>query len=228
MQHHFDIDIATEYGVNAAIMLENLRFWIVKNEANEANFFDGCYWTYNSVKAFESLFPYMSTKAIRNTLKLLEDEGLVLVGNYNKSSYDRTKWYALTGKARALFQKGASSFPKGQLDLPKRANGSVQKGEPIPDRNPDGKPSNKDMGEKRKRFTPPTIEEVKAYCLERNNAVDPHRFIDYYESKGWTVGKSKMKDWKAAVRTWENNGFSSSKPKPAYIPNDTSEWPSFE
>lgn len=61
---------------------------------------------------------------------------------------------------------------------------------------------------KRKRFTPPTLAEVQAYCYERNNGVDAQRFIDYYTSNGWQVGKNKMKDWKAAVRTWERNGFS--------------------
>lgn len=58
------------------------------------------------------------------------------------------------------------------------------------------------------RFTPPTIEEVKEYCKKRNNNVDAQRFIDYYTSNGWFVGKTKMKDWKAAVRTWESNGYS--------------------
>ena len=53
------------------------------------------------------------------------------------------------------------------------------------------------------RFTPPTVEEVSAYCLERKNAVDPDSFVSFYESKGWMIGKNKMKDWKAAVRTWE-------------------------
>lgn len=52
-------------------------------------------------------------------------------------------------------------------------------------------------------FTPPTIEEVKEYCKERKNNVDAERFIDFYTMKGWFVGKNKMKDWKAAVRTWE-------------------------
>ena len=64
-----------------------------------------------------------------------------------------------------------------------------------------------DKETKRKRFVPPTLEEVKAYCTERNNGVDAERFIDYYTSNGWQVGKNKMKDWKAAVRTWERNGF---------------------
>lgn len=58
---------------------------------------------------------------------------------------------------------------------------------------------------KSNRFTPPTIEEVEAYCKERNNTVDPETFINFYESKGWYVGKNKMKDWKACVRTWERN-----------------------
>ena len=53
------------------------------------------------------------------------------------------------------------------------------------------------------RFRPPTVEEVEAYCFERNNRVDPERFVDFYSSNGWKVGKNPMKDWKAAVRTWE-------------------------
>ena len=55
----------------------------------------------------------------------------------------------------------------------------------------------------RKRFTPPTLAEVTAYCRERQNAVDPQRFIDYYTARGWKLNKTSMKDWKAAVRTWE-------------------------
>ena len=64
-----------------------------------------------------------------------------------------------------------------------------------------------------KRFTAPTLEEVKAYCVERKNNVDAERFIDYYTANGWKVGKNPMKDWKAAVRSWERNDFG--KPKTA-------------
>jgi predicted phage replisome organizer len=53
------------------------------------------------------------------------------------------------------------------------------------------------------RFTPPTLEEVQSYCFERGNNVDAQRFIDYYTANGWKVGRNSMKDWKAAVRTWE-------------------------
>lgn len=56
-----------------------------------------------------------------------------------------------------------------------------------------------------KKFTPPTLEQVIEYCNERNKGVDPERWFNFYQAKGWMVGKNKMKDWKAAVRTWENN-----------------------
>ena len=58
-----------------------------------------------------------------------------------------------------------------------------------------------------KRFTKPTVEEIKQYCLERKNKIDAEHFFDYYESKGWKIGKNSMKNWKAAVRTWERKNF---------------------
>lgn len=65
-------------------------------------------------------------------------------------------------------------------------------------------------GKERKRnisniFVPPTVEEVKAYCEKKGYSVNPGQFVDFYKSKGWMVGKSKMKDWKASVRTWQRN-----------------------
>jgi len=56
-----------------------------------------------------------------------------------------------------------------------------------------------------KRFKEPTIDEIDSYCIERENKVDSHTFFDFYQSKGWVVGKVKMKDWRACVRTWEKN-----------------------
>lgn len=64
---------------------------------------------------------------------------------------------------------------------------------------------------KQKRFVKPTLEEVEDYCKERNNNIDAQRFINYYESNGWKVGKNPMKDWKAAVRTWEGKNYDSDK-----------------
>lgn len=66
--------------------------------------------------------------------------------------------------------------------------------------------------ESRRRFTPPTLEQVQEYCRERNNSVDAQKFFDWYTANGWKVGKNQMKDWKAAVRTWER-GNNDKKPK---------------
>ncbi len=122
MQHHFDIEIAEAYGLNEAIILNNIRFWVIHNEANGTNFHDGCYWTYNSMKAFEKLFPYMKPFAIRTALKTLEENGLIITGNYNKSSYDRTKWYALSDKAKLMFSQLNFICEKPQMESKENLN----------------------------------------------------------------------------------------------------------
>lgn len=66
----------------------------------------------------------------------------------------------------------------------------------------------------KKRFVPPSLDEVTAYCTERNNSIDPEGFIDFYTSNGWKVGKNPMKDWKAAVRSWEQRDKRPAKKKP--------------
>jgi len=70
-----------------------------------------------------------------------------------------------------------------------------------------GKDNDIEQPKAKKRFIPPTLDEVKQYCAERKNNVDAERFYNYYTSNGWHVGKNKMKDWKAAVRTWERSGY---------------------
>lgn len=208
MQHHFDVELAQKYGVAEAILLNHFEYWIELNRANEKNFYDGRYWTFNSMKAFSKIFPYMTEKKIRNALKHLQDEGLIVTGNYNKLAYDRTLWYAFSDLAESI-------LPKGQMEDPEMANGYFQKVEPIPDNKPDNDTDRVAL----KRFTPPTVDEVTAYCGERNNRIDPQTFVDFYASKGWVVGKSKMKDWKAAIRTWEKrDGNSQPERKVNFLP----------
>ena len=72
--------------------------------------------------------------------------------------------------------------------------------------------------ESRARFVPPTVKEVAAYCRQRGNRIDPERFVDYYTANGWLVGKNRMKDWRAAVRNWENNGLARGSPGRAVGP----------
>ena len=85
--------------------------------------------------------------------------------------------------------------------LPRSVKTVVGENGPIRNTNIERNTKEKEIG---KRFAPPTVEEVAAYCSERNNSIDPESFVNFYTSKGWMVGKNKMKDWKAAVRTWES------------------------
>lgn len=93
------------------------------------------------------------------------------------------------------------SIPDTQVRLGKVSLGKVNNIGDIPQA--ESTPSAK----KRTVFKPPTIEEVRAYCLERGNSVDAERWHNHYRANGWMVGKTKMVDWKAAVRTWERNGY---------------------
>ncbi len=126
MEHSFNIEIAKEYGVNAAIIYKNIRFWCDKNKANKKQIHDDNYWTYNSVRAWHELLPYLSEKQIKHAIKLLIDAELIIVGEYNKTKYDRTKWYAI---------REYSISTKGQMEEPKVSNEEVQKDQPIPDVN---------------------------------------------------------------------------------------------
>jgi len=121
MTHQFDTEIAEKLGVNCAIIYSNLEFWCNHNKANNTNFHDGNYWTYNSVKAWKELLPYLGESAIKTALLKLEKQGYIKTGNYNKVAYDRTKWYSL-------------------IHLAKIANGSDDNSQPIPDNKPDNKP----------------------------------------------------------------------------------------
>jgi uncharacterized protein YdaU (DUF1376 family) len=82
----------------------------------------------------------------------------------------------------------------------------------------------KDTGTKAKRFVPPTLDQIRSYCNERLNNVDANKFIDHYTSNGWLVGKNKMKDWKAAIRTWEKSSFDRTNNTPQQRPVSTTEF----
>ena len=73
-------------------------------------------------------------------------------------------------------------------------------------------------------FKKPTLDEVKNYCIERNNNIDAEAFIAYYESKGWTVGSGKMKNWKAAVITWEKKNYNKPKETMSKLDYQINEW----
>jgi hypothetical protein len=132
MEHSFSVQLATKHGIEKAIILKNIDFWIKKNKANNKHYYKGRYWTYNSYAAFSEIFPYIKAKRMGFILREMEVEGLLLVGNFNNSSYDRTKWYTL----KSLDYRESNI---GTLHDPKSDNGTSENGQPIPDNKPDNK-----------------------------------------------------------------------------------------
>ena len=130
-------------------MLNNLIFWVKKNQTNGRHFNDGRTWTYNTLEAFTLQFEYWTLKQIRRILDNLEKSGVIVTGRYNKKGYDKTKWYALFSEdmtaddfdfhewAKSHCPNGQTNCPNGQKKLPKRANQNAQTGSPIPDTLPD-------------------------------------------------------------------------------------------
>ena len=126
---------------------------------------------------------------------------------------DENSAYRLTGESPLQLRDESVTSPSTQGRLGQVSSGKVSVGEDsIEGVAVTGKPTPK-------RFVPPTVDEVRAYCLERGNGIDPQRFIDHYTSNGWMVGKNKMKDWKAAVRTWEQREKPWGQPKTAKSSN---------
>lgn len=119
----FSTEDATKYGVDGAIMLHHLRYWVAKNEANDKNFHDGSHWTYNSTSAFAVLFPFWTARKIGRLLQKLEDDGIIISGNFNNKRYDRTKWFTVSGN---------TICQKGEMHLTKTVNAITKNDEPIP------------------------------------------------------------------------------------------------
>ena len=191
--HHFNIKVAEIYGINEAIILQNLSFWQAKNEANDKNFHDEKYWVYNSVKAFEQLFPYWSKGQINRILKKLEDAEALSVGNYNKVSYDRTKWYSL----------------KQEIHLLISGNGVSVIEKPIPDSKPDSKPDNKNIQKEFEKFWGAYPKKVmKANALKAFTKIRESVEFDLI-MKGMAISpqlKNPIKQYIPNAQAWINSG----------------------
>lgn len=113
MNFHFDGAVAEMYGVDGAVFISRLQFWIEKNAANDRHYHEGRYWTYNSLRAMEKLFPFWSRRQIERIVKNLKDKGVLLTANYARDSYDRTLFYALDESKLPISPFGGDLSPNG-------------------------------------------------------------------------------------------------------------------
>lgn len=113
MNFHFDGAVAEMYGVDGAVFISRLQFWIEKNAANDRHWHEGRYWTYNSLRAMEKLFPFWSRRQIERIVKNLKDKGVLLTANYARDSHDRTLFYALDERKLPISPFGGDLSPNG-------------------------------------------------------------------------------------------------------------------
>ena len=134
----------------------------------------------------------LSEQTVRTSLNHLKSTGEIAIASTNKFSVITVINY---GKFQDISEMLTSTLTSNLTSDQPATNQQLTTNEQIKQEKQGIKP--------RKRFTPPTVEDVASYCRERGNAVDAQRFVDFYASKGWRVGSSGMKDWRAAVRNWE-------------------------
>lgn len=191
---------------------------------------DGSSW-YKLSQEYVAKWCGITTRGLRKILKSLEEKGLLLIKYHGKGEVSEYKALkpdddeveelssASTGTefrqyrnsvppVEELSSANTSNNIYNNINNNNKENIIKENSESEKDSVPESSARKKGSKEK---FIKPTVEEIRAYCRERNNIVDAERFYDYYESNGWKVGKNTMKDWKAAVRTWERNGFDTGK-----------------
>lgn len=177
---YFNEEVARIVSTDAAVIFQNIIWWIEKNKANKKNFFDDEYWTYNSASAFELLFPWMNKRKIERVLVELRESGLIKTGSYNTNKYDRTTWYALT-------ELGKSFSRICRIDAPDLSHGRTESVAPIPDSNTVEKTNNK--------VASAEADEVIGYLNKKANRVyrsDTHKpLIVALIKKGYTVNDMK-------------------------------------
>ena len=182
-----------EFGLKEAILLGELasefNYYKKNNMLDEDGYF---YSTIENVKESTSLSSYEQKKC----LDKLSERGIVDVNIKGIPATRHIKINSL--QLINLFANFLeTSFQKNKKLVCKNLDTN---------NNNNNNNNNKKENILKERFKKPTLEEVQSYCLERNNNINAELFIDYYESNGWKVGKNSMKDWKAAVRTWEKKG----------------------
>jgi hypothetical protein len=216
MEHHFNVEEAELYGIECAILIYNIRFWVNKNKANGKHFYKGCYWTYNSSRAFSELFPYLSKTQISRHLRSLEAIGVLKSDNFNSVSYDKTKWYAINPTTELKDSSSdlndrSSELNKDSSNLNNRANRIEQA---IPDNKTDNKTTDNKQHIFRSNFKNWELSdfenEIKLYKISVN--LDQNDLLAFYNYWRELTPSGKMrfqleKTWQTELRLgiWERN-----------------------
>lgn len=118
-EYHFNAELAQRHGVNGAIFLHAMAFWIAKNQANGQHFHEGRTWTYNTLEALAKLFPFWTRRQVERIVAKLKEDGVLLTGNFSQDKTDRTVWYALADGVLEVYGLLAVPIsPEGDMEPP--------------------------------------------------------------------------------------------------------------
>lgn len=196
---------AIEWGLNLPEAAIFQFFYELPSWADKINIGNETFY-YAAKSKISNEIPLVTTKpdTTYRHVKKLKEKGLI-----NTIKIENKDYVCITekGKTWNMHEHGSKSdrSEKNPSDVGKKSENDSEKNPTYNNTNSISKP-NYNIN-RTKRFIKPTIDEVKAYCTERKNNVNPEKWYNHYTSNGWKVGKNPMRDWKAAVRTWENNSF---------------------
>lgn len=248
--HSFNVGIAIDYSPDIALWIGHLAFWTEKNLANNRHIHEGLAWCYDTLDALCDYFPYYTRRQIETIINNSVKEGLVQRGNYNKTTYDRTLWYALTPKAYIYFQHlltdkylnrlFVSISQICEMDFTEFVNGFPRSVMTIPDTDPDTDPD-----EKREGATPPThsvtsfptkkeLQAKESYNDNKAQEFFKTKFAglcvtyeklfnecqQHYDAKSQWVTTKKWMQWLERERL---DGYSKTETKPKPSANETDE-----
>lgn len=206
--HHFEVEDAVAHGVHAAILIQNLRFWIQHNKANGSNGHGGRTWTYNSAKAFAQLFPYLSPDQIKRIIKKLVDDGVIVTRALSDNAWNRVNWYAFADEHAMLKMPGSpevshsAKSPNGSSGIAQ----STERNRPITGQmknqmeNADGnhvgkfasEPARSDISDKTvkaKRKTPAkSMDHDEAIAILKDKGVEEQVARDWIQTREWNRG----------------------------------------
>ena len=198
-----DRKLAQAIGLNEAIVVQQINYWLYQNRKADRNFHDGRYWTYNSYPKWqEENFPFWSVSTIKRTFRKLEKKGILKVGNYNKMKIDRTKWYSID-RAR-LDEVFKEEFPNSS-DCP---DGEVKSTPPLPETSTET--SKEVKGTPQGRSTQNDSVRVKRYshpreCMNVSNKFD--EVIQYYLDRHGEHPKLREEVWDDIVSAMDRYPF---------------------
>lgn len=166
LHHAFDPYIAQEYGLHESILIHHFQYWIQLNSETNKNFHDGRYWTYQTLENIAAHFPYFSRDQVNRTIRSLVDQKIIIKGNYNKTQFDRTVWYAFENQEDFIkTKKCLRNGENAKSDMAKSPNPNVEIATPIPDTKTNDKKNNKQASPE------PAAAVVVFSCLKDNKNV---------------------------------------------------------